>query len=98
MNLMDVNVPMAHVCETHIYDAPRRVGVGDRYSIIINPVYTIRIHDQLDFQGGSEIRLKLFQLYVHSAGGLSGRPWWKRHFELPFSWGWGVWPGQDWIF
>jgi hypothetical protein len=37
----------------------------------------------LDLQGGPEIRLKLFQLYVHSAGGLAGRPW-CFHFELPF--------------
>ena len=98
MNLMDVDVPVAHVSETHIYDAPRRHGVLRRYPVNFIPVSAIRIHNELDLKGGSEIRLKLFQLYVHSAGGLSWCPWWKRHFELPFSWGWEVWPVQDWNF
>lgn len=84
MNLMDVDVPVAHVCETQVYHAPCRIGVGGRYSVNFSPVSAIRIDNELNLQGRPEVRLKLFQLYVHSTGGLAGRPWWKRHFELPF--------------
>ena len=84
MNLVNIAVPVTHIHETHIYDAPRRIGVGGRYAVNFSPIYAISIHHELDLQGGPEIRLKLLELYVHSAGGLAGRPWWKCHFELPF--------------
>lgn len=84
---------MRHVYETQVYDAPERLGVRWRRGVKLVPVSMIRIHYELNFKSGPKVRLKLFQLYVHSAGGLAGRPG-RRHFEVPFFSDSGPWPRQ----
>ena len=92
-NLWGHRVPMGEVHKAPVDDALRCLGIGWRYAIDFIPVYHIGIHDELNLKGRTEIRLKLLELYVHSAGGLAGRPW-RRHLWLAFSWGLAGWPGQ----
>ena len=94
-NLWGHRVPMGQVHKALVYDASRRFGIGWRYAVYFIPVYHIGIHNELNFQSRTEIRLELLELYVHSSGGLAGRSWWKCHLWLTFSWGWEGWPGQD---
>lgn len=96
-DLRSHRVPVSHIYETVIYDAPSGFVILIRQAVHFGPVPSVGVHYELNFKSGPEVRLKLFQLYVHSAGGLAGRPW-GFHFEVPFFSGSGGWHVQDSIF
>ena len=94
-NLWGHRVPMGQVHKALVYDARYSSVIHIRQTVQLIPLNHMSVHDELNFQSRTEIRLKLLELYVHSSGGLAGRSWWKCHLWLTFSWGWEGWPGQD---
>ena len=94
-NLWGHRVPMGQVHKALVYDARYSSVIHISQTVQLIPLNHMSVHDELNFQSRPEIRLKLLELHVHSADGLAGRPWWKCHLWLTFSWEWEGWPGQD---
>jgi len=92
-HLWSHRVPMSHIYETVIYDAPSGFVILIGQAVHFRPVPSVGVHYELNFKSGPEVRLKLVQLYVHSAGGLAGRPW-RCHLWLPFFSDSGPWARQ----
>ena len=80
MNLMNIAVPVHQVHECAVDGLGVQQIIFVRELCVLIPEMPIHRVAELEFEQASQIRLKLFELYVHSSDGLARRPWWKCHY------------------